>query len=174
VYNGDNPEQGFFSKKTMNRIQHTFMAGMLIPLLGFMPALDRPIQEAEEDPSSTQERLVFMQTNTLLPIASPLGSEKIAKTMRLYVTAYSSTPEQTDDTPFITASGKHVRDGIVATNLLPLGTKIKIPEIYGNKVFVVEDRMHPRMQDRVDIWFSTYSEAKNFGKKRASIVVLEG
>jgi 3D (Asp-Asp-Asp) domain-containing protein len=158
----------------MNRIQHTFVAGMLIPLLGFMPALDAHTQEADEDPSSIQERLVIVQTNTLLPISSPIGPERIVKTMRLYVTAYSSTPEQTDDTPFITASGKRVRDGIVATNLLPLGTKIKIPEIYGSKIFVVEDRMNRRLQDHVDIWFPTYTEAKNFGKKRASIVVLEG
>ena len=158
----------------MNQIQHPFVAGMLIPLLGFMPALDAHSQEGDEEPSSMQERLVLVQTNTLLPISSPVGPERIAKTMRLYVTAYSSTPEQTDDTPFITASGKRVRDGIVATNLLPLGTKIKIPEIYGSKVFVVEDRMHRRMQDRVDIWFPTYAEAKSFGKKRANIVVLEG
>jgi 3D (Asp-Asp-Asp) domain-containing protein len=158
----------------MNKIQHTFVAGMLIPLLGFMPALDAHTQEADGEPSSIQERLVLVQTNTLLPISSPVGPEKIAKTMNLYVTAYSSTPGQTDDTPFITASGKHVRDGIVATNLLPLGTKIKIPEIYGSKVFVVEDRMHARMQDHVDIWFAEYEDAKNFGKKRASIVVLEG
>jgi 3D (Asp-Asp-Asp) domain-containing protein len=158
----------------MNRIQHTFIAGMLIPLMGFMPAIDaHTIQEGEDDPSSMQERLVVLQTNTLLPISSPARPERIDTTMRLYVTGYSSTPEQTDDTPFITASGKRVRDGIVATNLLPMGTNIKIPELYGNKVFVVEDRMHPRMQDRVDIWFPTYSQAKNFGKKRASIVVLE-
>jgi 3D (Asp-Asp-Asp) domain-containing protein len=158
----------------MDRIQHTFVAGMLIPLLGFMPALDAHTQEGNEEPSSMQERLVLLQTNTLLPISSPMGPERVAKTMRLYVTGYSSTPEQTDDTPFITASGKHVRDGIVATNLLPFGTKVKIPELYGNKVFVVEDRMARRLQNHVDIWFAEYDDAKNFGIKRASIVVLEG
>lgn len=157
----------------MNRIQHTFVAGMLIPLLGFMPAIDAHSQDTDEEPSSIQERLVLVQTNTLLPVSSPAGPERVAKTMRLYVTGYSSTPEQTDDTPFITASGTHVRDGIVATNLLPFGTKIKIPELYGNKVFVVEDRMHSRLQNHVDIWFAEYADAKSFGIKRASIVVLE-
>jgi 3D (Asp-Asp-Asp) domain-containing protein len=156
----------------MNQIKKSVMAGVLIPLLSMMPALDAQTQESD-DPASIQERLVITQTNTLLPISSPLGPEKVVRTMRLYITAYSSTPEQTDDTPFITASGKRVRDGIVATNLLPMGTKIKIPDIYGNKIFVVEDRMHPRMQDRVDIWFASYEAAKNFGKQRASIVVLE-
>lgn len=157
----------------MKYLQNTVLAGILIPVLGVMPALDQNTLDSEEDPSSIEERLVVTQANTLLPVSSPMGSERVVKTMRLYVTAYSSTPHQTDDTPFITASGKHVRDGIVATNLFPLGTKIKIPEIYGNKIFVVEDRMNQRYGQRVDIWFPTYWEAKHFGIQRTSIVILE-
>ena len=158
----------------MKHIQNTVFAGILLPVLGAMPALNVHIQEPQEDPSSIEEKLIVTQANTLLSLSSPMGPERVAKTMRVFITAYSSTPEQTDDTPFITASGKHVRDGIVATNLLPLGTKIKIPEIYGNRVFVVEDRMNPRNDQYVDIWFPTYWEAKYFGVKRASVVVLEG
>jgi len=157
----------------MKHIQNTVLAGILIPVLGVMPALDTHTEDTDEDPSNTEERLVLTQANTLLPLSSPLGPERVMKTLRVFVTAYSSTPEQTDDTPFVTASGKQVREGIVATNLLPLGTKIKIPEIYGNKVFVVEDRMNPRNNQHVDIWFPTYWEAKYFGIKRVSIVVLE-
>ncbi|MDP3003980.1 MAG: hypothetical protein Q8N43_00505, partial [Candidatus Azambacteria bacterium] len=41
-----------------------------------------------------------------------------SKTMKVVLTAYSSTPDQTDDTPFITASNTRVRDGIVAANFL--------------------------------------------------------
>ena len=158
----------------MKNIQHTVLAGILIPALGVMPTFNTHIQEPEGDPSSIEERLIITQTNTLLPVSSPFGPERIVRTMRVFVTGYSSTPDQTDDTPFITASGKQVRDGIVATNLLPLGTKIKIPEIYGNKVFVVEDRMNARNNQHVDIWFSSYWEARHFGIQRASVVVLEG
>ncbi|HEY4509867.1 MAG TPA: hypothetical protein VJC15_02670 [Candidatus Paceibacterota bacterium] len=158
----------------MKHIQNTVFAGILIPVLGVTPMLNLQTQQVEENPSSIEERLIVTQTNTLLPLSSPMGPERVTKTMRVFVTAYSSTPEQTDDTPFITASGKLVRDGIVATNLLPLGTRIKIPEIYGNRVFVVEDRMNPRNDQHVDIWFPTYWEAKYFGIKRASIMVLEG
>ena len=158
----------------MKHIQNTVLAGILIPVLGVMPALDTHTQKFNEDPSSIEERLVLTQTNTLLPLSSPMGPTRIVKTIRVFVTAYSSTPEQTDDTPFTTASGKQVREGIVATNLLPLGTKIKIPEIYGNKVFVVEDRMNPRNDQHVDIWFPTYWEARYLGIKRVSVVVLEG
>ena len=45
--------------------------------------------------------------------------------LHLRVTAYSSEPNETDDTPFITADGSHVADGIAASNLLPFGTKIQ-------------------------------------------------
>ena len=158
----------------MKHIQNTVFAGLLIPMLGTMPTLNIRTQAVDENLSSIEERLIVTQANTLLAVSSPFGVERVAKTMRVFVTAYSSTPEQTDDTPFITASGKFVRDGIVATNLLPLGTKIKIPEIYGNRVFVVEDRMNPRNNQHVDIWFPTYWEARYFGIKRASVVVLEG
>jgi 3D (Asp-Asp-Asp) domain-containing protein len=101
-------------------------------------------------------------------------AQKAVKTIKVVITAYSSTPDQTDDSPFITASNKYVRDGIVANNMLPFGTKVKIPSLYGDKIFVVEDRMNRRMGDyRMDIWFPTYTGAKNFGVKTAEIVVLE-
>lgn len=106
--------------------------------------------------------------------ASNEAAKKAVKTIKVIVTAYSSTPEQTDDTPFITASGKYVEDGIVANNMLPLGTKIKIPELYGDKIFVVEDRMNQRKSGyHIDIWFPSYMQAKNFGVRTAEIEVLE-
>ena len=90
----------------------------------------------------------------------------------MHVTAYTSTPEETDDTPFITASGTRVRDGIVATNELPMGTKIRMPDLFGDKVFVVEDRMHERMKNKVDIWMAEKSDALRFGIQKTDIVVL--
>lgn len=92
--------------------------------------------------------------------------------MELTVTGYSSSYDETDDDPHITASGSETRDGIVATNLLPFGTKVRIPEEFGDRVFVVEDRMHRRFSDRVDIWFPSKSEAKQFGKKNLEIEIL--
>jgi len=160
----------------MKHLQNTVLAAVMIPMLGIVPPLDASTQGAgldDEDPSSTEERLVLTQTNTLLPVSSPLSPQRIVNTMRVTITAYSSTPEQTDSTPFTTASGKKVRDGIVAANMLPLGTKIKIPDLFGDKIFVVEDRMHPKNYGKVDIWFPSREEAKIFGVKQTSIVVLE-
>lgn len=92
------------------------------------------------------------------------------KTHVVSATAYSSTPDQTDDTPFITAMGTHVRDGIIATNMLPFGTRVRIPSVFGNKVFIVEDRMNKRYWDRIDVWFPDRESAIQFGLKRSLII----
>lgn len=92
-------------------------------------------------------------------------------TVRVPATAYNSDPRQTDSTPFITASNTHVRHGIVAANFLPFGTRIKIPEIYGDQIFIVEDRMNPRYDKRIDIWMEDYSDAIQFGLKTVTIEV---
>jgi len=128
-----------------------------------------------ENNTSFEEKLAIFSGNTLLPIASPLNPEpQTAKSLAVVVTAYSSTVWQTDDTPFVTAAGTQVREGIIANNLLPFGTKVRLPEIYGDKIFVVEDRMNSRKgYYHVDIWFPSYWEAKNFGAKRTYIEVLE-
>jgi len=92
-------------------------------------------------------------------------------TIHMPITAYSSTLDQTDDTPFITASGTHVRDGIIAANFLPIGTVVKIPKLYGDKEFVVEDRMNKRYFYHADIWMETRREAVVFGLKFADVEV---
>ena len=117
--------------------------------------------------------LLIMQGNSLIA-NSPLPTPKVVKTIKMITTAYSSTPEQTDDEPFITAAGTLVRDGIIANNMLPFGTKVRIPELYGDKIFVVEDRMNRRKSlYHIDIWFVSYNEAKNFGSKITHVEILE-
>jgi len=95
------------------------------------------------------------------------------KVVTAVLTAYSSTPDQTDDDPFIAASGKRVYDGMVAANWLPFGTKIKIPSLFGEKVFTVDDRMNSRYgYGRMDIWMNgTRQEVRSFGVKKVDIEV---
>ena len=100
--------------------------------------------------------------------------ETAVRTKRITVTAYSSTPDQTDDSPFITASGAWVYDGIVASNFLPFGTKVRFPELFRDKIFTVDDKMHNRFADtRVDIWFPDRESAKEFGIKETIMEILE-
>ncbi|MCP6718287.1 MAG: 3D domain-containing protein [Patescibacteria group bacterium] len=118
---------------------------------------------------------IVVQNNSLTSLSNPANPPpKVVKKLPVIITAYSSTVSQTDDTPFITASGSYVRDGIVANNLLPFGTRIRIPDVYGDKIFTVEDRMHRRKGNyHIDIWYADYWQAKSFGAKRAIIEVLE-
>jgi len=85
------------------------------------------------------------------------------KTMYVTVSAYSSTKDQTDGDPYLTALGTPVRDGIVAANFLPIGTVVRFPDKFGEKIFVVEDRMHEKYGLQVDIWMPNLEEAKKFG-----------
>lgn len=97
-------------------------------------------------------------------------------THRMYtveVSGYTSEVAQTDDSPFITAQGTHVRDGVVASNMFPFGTLIKIPSLYGNKIFVVEDRMNRRFQRNVDIWFAEKADALKLGRRLVKIEVIQ-
>lgn len=88
-------------------------------------------------------------------------------------TAYSSEVRQTDSTPFITASGTRVRPGVIALSrdLLkqyPYGTQARIlHHSCGLKVahaLVVEDTMHPRKRNQVDIWMPSRAQALQWGR----------
>lgn len=124
----------------------------------------------EEDNSFDNGAIVF-QENALsaksphyIPqeVRASLKGEE-PETYQVIITAYSSSPYETDSSPYITASGDWVQDGTVAANFLPFGTKLKIPELFGDKVFVVKDRMHPRKGYQVDVWFPTRAQALHFG-----------
>ncbi|MEK9183351.1 MAG: hypothetical protein AAB849_02480 [Patescibacteria group bacterium] len=103
-----------------------------------------------------------------------LANDRLAvKTVKAVLTAYSSTPNQTDSTPFVTANGKRVYDGLVAANWLPFGTRVKFPELFGDKIFTVNDRMNQRFgHGRVDLWLDLpLNEVKAFGVKKVTMKV---
>jgi len=155
------------------------IAGMLtVTCLWFCFGIEQISAYFSKEPElivkSLNSELVLIHNNSLVSVNNPV-EEVVTKEIRVVMTGYSSTPEETDSTPFITANGTMVKDGIVANNLFPFGTRIRIPELYGDKVFVVEDRMSwKKGYYHVDIWFSSKTEALDFGAKRTHIEVLEG
>jgi len=166
------PGRSFF----MNTIINNAILGKKIPLIssiitGFVVGLCLlgiiiPQTTNADFPGNTHCTLVVAKAGKAVQAA--------VRTIKVVITAYSSTHDQTDDTPLITASGKYVKDGIIANNMLPFGTKIRIPGLYGNKVFTVEDRMNKRKPDhQFDIWFPSKDLAVNFGVKTAYIEILE-
>ena len=120
----------------------------------------------EEIQASESNQAIHM---TAVQVSRP-NIPKVRKAL-VFVTAYSSTPEETDDTPFITASNTRTRDGVVAANFLKFGTTVRFPDLYGAKTFVIEDRMARRFSDRMDIWFSTKEEARRFGIQYVTVEI---
>lgn len=115
---------------------------------------------------------------TSTPTAVATSTEvKVKSTSVHVITAYNSDAAQTDDSPCITANGfnvcKHGQEDTIAANFLKFGTKVKIPELYGDRIFVVRDRMNAKHPNRVDIWMKDRTSAIKFGVKTAKIQVLE-
>jgi len=119
---------------------------------------------------NTEGRLLLPHMSQLTDQQDTEKPDKIVKTV---ITAYTSTVDQCDDDPFIAAWGDKVYDGMIAANWLPRNTKVKIPSLFGDKIFTVADRMNARYgYGRIDIWFdSSKGEARKFGVKRVDIEI---
>ena len=154
--------------------------GLLIP-----ERLEDPISSEPKIQQNIDQELITIQKNTLISIANPLVVQRpkakiielsepvVIDRIKMIITAYSSTYCQTDSTPFITASNSWVRKGIVANNFFPFGTRIRIPEYFGDKIFDIEDRLHWRKSnEHVDVWFPTKQEAINFGITKTYVEIL--
>jgi 3D (Asp-Asp-Asp) domain-containing protein len=155
------PARGYFIGKTSRILKILVLVGLL--------AYPATIQAdtAMPNPQST----AFAAPSV---VAATSAAPTIAPdTKTVWVTAYTSDPDETSDHPLITASGGMVGDGIVAANFLPFGTQIEIPALFGTKVFTVEDRTNQKFSGRVDIWMPTLNQAVNFGIQHAEIVILD-
>jgi len=100
---------------------------------------------------------------------------------KVIVTAYTSRECETDNTPFITASNKRVQNGYIAVSrdilkIAPYGTKVYLDIVGKNKYrsgfYIVEDTMHKRKKNWVDIWFADLKDAKEFGIKKGKLFVF--
>lgn len=144
---------------------------------------DKPPDTPASVVTGAQEKKEVVATGIVVPSQIPalLATErenatgyKVVRTFnKIPTTAYTSRPEETDSTPFTTADGSHVRDGIVAANFLPFGTKIRVPELYGDKIFEVHDRMNKRYWYKVDFWMADLQAARNHGVRYLTIEVVE-
>lgn len=173
---------GYPFKLTKN-MKFTLNAGILLLLLMSMVTFGSVEVKADQNPVSNDLWLIensptvgttTIMTGVDLNLAHGiLRSGTPDKKIKAVITAYTSTPDQTDSDPFTAASGKRVYDGMIAANGLPFGTKIKIPSLYGDKVFTVDDRMNSRYGfGRMDIWFdSSKGEAMKFGVKRVEVEI---
>ena len=62
---------------------------------------------------------------------------------------------------------------MIGANFRPLGAKVRLPDLYGDKQFIVLDRMNQRYSSRMDIWMDSYHKAKQFGVKYVRVEMIE-
>lgn len=119
------------------------------------------------------------EANAAVVLISPIKEieYKVVKTYDIPITSYSSTVDQTDSTPCITANGfdlcENGEENVIAANFLPFGTKVRIPEYFGDRIFTVQDRMNARYYYRADIWMKDRASAVRWGIKYTKIEVVE-
>ncbi len=155
------------------------VSGLVIANVFFLDSALADVDTGPRFPESETVALIIaaMQNQTrdfgTLPIAKEAAPRR---TYTIPVSAYTSEAAQTDSTPCIAARGfdlcAHNEEDVVAANFLPIGTKLRIPELYGTRVFTVVDRMNERYDRSVDVWMRNKADAKSFGRKRAMIEVF--
>ncbi|MBU0897978.1 3D domain-containing protein, partial [Patescibacteria group bacterium] len=176
-------------RKNHNRLISLKQAKRLLIALVFIFSFDLLLFPASvmadqivEDANLNQEQAVLVENVVeedlsfinQLPESKDL---KVKESSYRVITAYNSEAGQTDNSPCITANGfnvcKHGIEDTVAANFLSFGTKVKIPELFGDRVFIVRDRMNTRFSDRVDIWMLNKAQAIKLGVKYAKVEVLK-
>jgi LysM repeat protein len=102
------------------------------------------------------------------------GKHGFKRRIRVVATAYTSHRSQTDRTPFLAAWNNRIRPGMkiiaVSNDLIRRygitnGTRVKISGLPG--VYVVRDKMHPRLRNHIDIYMGTnIGRALRWGRRR--------
>ena len=87
------------------------------------------------------------------------------------ITAYTSSTDETDDTPTLMADGTNTRRGAIACpSKYSFGTRV----IIGDDTYFCADRMNKRYRDseHFDIWVESKKEAFAWGRRTLTIKIL--
>jgi 3D (Asp-Asp-Asp) domain-containing protein len=163
----------------------SFVAAALVAGLGLLAA-QNPLGDrlSAETAAGTESQAVSAVPTASPQMAGPRGPSHLGL-MEFYpvvVTAYSSTPDQTDSTPFITAAARRPQPGTIALSRDLLRTYTPgapfdfgdLVLVAGVGVFRVEDTMNRRWRRRADIWFPSRDKARRWGKRRALLARVQG
>lgn len=101
---------------------------------------------------------------------------RAARVVRLKVTAYCPCPICCgNDADGITACGKSVRANggrfVATAGAVPMGAFVSVPGYYGSQPVPVYDRLGPGPANRLDVYFPTHRQAKQWGVRYLDVVV---
>jgi len=130
-------------------------------------------QEWEQAEEIYVEELTYAQ-DVLSEVFGKDWNQSTLNAAEVTVTAYQSKPEQTDSTPWETASGQSVLTGRIAVSRdlnIPFGT---IVHLKGYGSFVIADRMNARFTKSVDIWTGIDNKSVQLhGTQKTTMLWLE-
>jgi len=162
--------------------QKALVLAVLIVVLASMinPGVAKAQNEENGLISAIKDFFIGEETaSSTFPVAE---DRKAVRTVWVTVTAYSSTVDQCDSTPCITANGfdlcKNYKErataDTIAANFLKFGTHVRLADAFGDQVFIVRDRMNSKYngQNRIDVWMPTREEAIAFGVKRIKMEIF--
>jgi len=149
------------------------------------PALSLPVTPSVD---------VLAEARTRLRAPAPFAGPVATPSFVVRATAYNSMESQTNAQPHVTATGTRTRWGIIAVSRdllgfdLPYGSLVRLRDLGnyhngrgfgayqtlldGTDLFVVEDTMHPRKVNQIDLWFADYASAVNWGVRRLELEVI--
>lgn len=115
--------------------------------------------------SSEKEKIVIREVSEIIEV------EKEVEWYYFIVSGYSAN-DPVQGTNNITATGKEIKEGMVAVDpkVIPLGTKIEIKDM---GIFIAEDTGGKINGNRIDIYFDTKKEAKEFSRKGIWVRIID-
>lgn len=143
-------------------------------------SLNKKIKEKDKDIKSKEKQIEEKDSEIkklkrkepkVSSASSNSGSEKIME-ITAYTAGYESTQKKKGDSGYgITASGKHVQSGVTLAcpPSMPFGTKV---EIEGIGTRVCHDRGGAITEGKLDLYVESVSEARNFGRQKLKVKVL--
>jgi 3D (Asp-Asp-Asp) domain-containing protein len=165
------------------------------PLVSVVPAKPVELPLATVQITPVVEETVVAEASAepsaeVAPEAEPVAT---LPTYTLKSTAYNSHVSQTDSSPHITATGATTAFGVIAASRdmlehIPYGSLVRLKDM-GNYhssrgegkyqelldaqgYFIVEDTMHPRKLEQIDVWFADHSEALSWGVRQVQLEVV--
>lgn len=165
------------------KLTHYLFYCLIVILLSFLVA------SSSQDPPNYQKNTDYSNESPdkqHLPQAGLKTSKTPILLTKQIVYAYSSRVSETDGDPFTTANGTKVREGIIANNCWPFGSRVRIydgsggknlPQWYlepANGWYTLEDRMNERHGcNHWDIWLADTQQAIDWGHKILTLAVYE-
>lgn len=101
----------------------------------------------------------------------------ITNILSVIVTSYCScTICCSENAIGLTASGIKPVEGITiaASRRYKLGTRVEltVPGAFTNRVFIIQDRLAKRYDERVDVFINNHQRAKEFGKNKGTMRII--